>query len=474
MKKRHLSDITTDFLKSDEYLNLSNQAKVNARNMIKSIGDTAAYAGHGDYTKWDENFIIPFIIGMIKELGDGDQYSLSLLDLTFETLQRVLYFLAKTQQIKVSVATLNDIFEMIAKRFSVAETESFIPEPDDQNPYLPQWQPWVAESVSKYVLEWLHFYEESAAWKNRPQGVDKAYIETLMKAMTEFAYNIYRKTPKNWTKTAICGVMEKQLVAKLDFSADEYKLVVPAMTAMLNFLGMRGFVNSKKVENYKRYFAAGEKAMLEATKDPGNFDAAKVIYQEMERRGIDPNDQKAVEKFLQEVSANGGVDSLLPKEAVDKHNFTEEEMRFVLKNPEHLDMLSNLFSNSMEEIADEHISSRDNYRWSRKQFDRIERNGIKDGIRLWLDRDKYRLVPKHLKAIDAIALVVSLETRIYSRTLEIPKNWSVETWQMIADSFDASMIREKTIVKALIQFKVSEKVITQKHADELLTVFEEK
>ncbi|WP_334352570.1 hypothetical protein [Companilactobacillus sp. HBUAS56257] len=444
MKKRHLSDITADFLKSDEYLNLSNQAKVNARNMIKSIGDTAGYSGNGDYTKWDEDFIVPFVLAMIKELGDGNQYSLDLFDLTFETLQAVLYFLAKTKQIKVSVAKLDKIFDMLKATFSLKEATNFIHEPDDQNPYLPQWQPWVAESVSKYVLEWLHFYEESAAWKNRPQGVDEAYIETLMRAMTEFAYNVYRKTPKNWTKTAICGVMENQLVAKLDFSADEYKLVVPAMTAMLNFLSMRGFVNSKKVENYKRYFAAGEKAMLEAAKDPGNFDPAKLIYQEMKRRGLDPNDQKTVEKFLQELDAKG------------------------------VDMLSSLFSKSMEEIADEHISSRNNHRWSRKQFDRIERNGIKDGIRLWLDRDKYKLVPKHLKAIDAIALVVSLETRIYSRTLEIPKNWSVETWQMIADSFDASMVREKTIVKTLTQFKVSEKVITQKQADELLTVFEEK
>jgi hypothetical protein len=100
MKKRHLSDITADFLKSDEYLNLSNQAKVNARNMIKSIGDTAGYSGNGDYTKWDEDFIVPFVLAMIKELGNGNQYSLDLFDLTFETLQAVLYFLAKLSKSK--------------------------------------------------------------------------------------------------------------------------------------------------------------------------------------------------------------------------------------------------------------------------------------------------------------------------------------------------------------------------------------
>ena len=76
-----------------------------------------------------------------------------------------------------------------------------------------------------------------------------------------------------------------------------------------------------------------------------------------------------------------------------------------------------------------------------------------------------------MKAIDAMAYVVSLETRIYARTLEIPKNWSIETWQMIAGSFNSGMVKEKTIVKALVQFKADERVIDQMLANQILNLF---
>lgn len=470
MKKRHLSDITSDFLKSEEYFRLSSQSKENAQALVKSIGDTAEYTGHGDYTKWDADFIAPFTLGLIRNLSDETQYSLEWFNLTYEVLKSVLKFLARTKRIKISAVMMDNLLQLIESQTLFEKTDSFILEPEYQDPYLPQWTPHVADNISTYVSQWLKLYEESSAWEKRPKGVDKGMIEILMKLMTESAYNVYRKTPKTWTKFVICEVMRNQFVEKLDLSVDEYKLIVPAMSSMLNYLGKRALLNSKKVENYKRYLAAGEADMLEAAKDPGNYGASKLIYQEMQRCGLDISNRAEVEKFIQEVNDNGGIDSLLPKEIVDKHNFTEEEMRFVLNHPEHLDSIIDRFSVGLEEIADEHISVHNNHRWSRKQFERIERNGIKDGIKVWLDKDKYKL-PKYLKAIDAMAYVVSLETRIYARTLEIPKNWSIETWQMIAGSFDSGMVKEKTIVKALVQFKADERVIDQMLANQILNLF---
>lgn len=134
-------------------------------------------------------------------------------------------------------------------------------------PSLPQWQEYTSNNIAQYTQEWIDSYIKSSGWKKRDKSITEELLRTAMSALTDKAYDIYRKTPKSWTKKAIYGILTDYFVSNVGFDTKDYPRIVPALTGLLTYVGKKGWVNAKKIDNYKRYLAASEADMIELSSD---------------------------------------------------------------------------------------------------------------------------------------------------------------------------------------------------------------
>ena len=130
---------------------------------------------------------------------------------------------------------------------------------EDSN--LPQWRQYIAQNISNYTNEWADAYIESAAWDKRSKGVTESIL-----------------------KTALLG--------------------------LLTYVSQQGWLNEQRADKFKKYLAASEPKMVELSKDPQNFSDSKILTLKMLERGIDLEDKAAVQRYIDEINKQGGIDYL--------------------------------------------------------------------------------------------------------------------------------------------------------------------
>lgn len=475
-KKRQLTDIEPEFKQSKEFETLTDFEKSKITDILETISDTTGNDEYRDYTKWDSDFIVVLILSLFEQLGNGTAQEAARATIIYDVLKAALHFLASKNKLKVPLNELDSILNAIDSEITL---DSFhkIHEPNYQDPTLPEWRRYVADDISNYMDEWIDAYVESSDWAKRPKGVTEDFLSALMFSMTENAYNIYRKTPKTWTKTALNGVMENEFITNMDLQDEDFRLIVPAMSAFIDFVAENGWINEQKAANYKRYLAAGEEKMIEASHNDTKAGPAKLIYKEMEKQGINMENDEEVEKFIQDLNENGGIDSLLPNDEPNgTRNYTDGELATILTDKDALESFSQIVDPNFEVnfLGDHHLIELGNKKWSTRQAKTVHFQGIKDGIKMWLgrDRNKYEL-PAGIDVVSLVGTVAELEDTLYSQHLQTPKQWTPATWREFGQwaRNNQSMGRNKEATKlftSVIRIQADNKRISPQKANELL------
>ncbi|MQS76202.1 hypothetical protein [Companilactobacillus halodurans] len=267
---RKLEDIIPEFLESSECKQLHDYSREMIVRGIKMISAVTDNSDFGDYTKWDEEFIVSLIMSMVDELDEGDVKSFRMVTTIYDIIKAVLNYLAANKKISVSSKKLKQLLNVLEVKIGLNGKfpEAQMAKPDHNNPNLPRWSQHIADNIASYADKWVETYVQSPEWKKRPEGVTADFLDLIMSALTEFGYNIYRKTPKSWTRKAVTEIMQMEFVENLDLAEDDYKKIVPALSGLFDFVAQKGWLKEKKAESYKRFLIAGEPKMLaEAEKE---------------------------------------------------------------------------------------------------------------------------------------------------------------------------------------------------------------
>lgn len=92
---------------------------------------------------------------------------------------------------------------------------------------------------------------------------------------------------------------------------ETFSLLPDVLRAWIRFVGRRRRIPEARVDEAIAAVDKHAPEMLDAADDPEAWGPAKAMVQAMERRGIDISDPAAVQGFVDEVNAGGGLDSLL-------------------------------------------------------------------------------------------------------------------------------------------------------------------
>lgn len=422
----------TKFVQSPDFKTLSNYPTEVVRQVVQQLDMLMKQSDLEYPSEWDEDVIWSLLTSFVEQAdSNGSPEANSTLITFYDIFRALVRFLAVNDALGMSQQQLSYLLEQFESENGLGGELGEIP-PEDKYyvPGLPEWRQYISDDINRYTTIWVRKYSNSSDWKYRTKGVTKKLLSGVMIELTNYIYNNYRKTPKTWTKTALKGVMTTAFVENMDFTEKEYSLISPAVSGLMDYVASKGWLNPTRASNYKRYLAAVAPEMIELAKDPRNFGNAKLLSFKMKERGIDLNDEEAVEKFFIEVEDNGGINSLLGKESEnDKIN---SDIETALKLPEALELVAQLYDPDREQeyLADPHQSKNGNKRWSGKNAIEVHTQAVQDAVLLWGNRDKYD-IKMFGRAEVVIQNVADLMDAIYAQNVEIPKQWSTQTFDIL-------------------------------------------
>lgn len=347
----------------------------------------------------------------------------------------------------------------------------------DNKSNLPEWRAYIAKNIKKYTSEWLSVYYESPNWKHRTIDISSDLLTMMVLTLTEKAYDEYRKTPKSWTKKAIMGVLTGYFVSNTDLVETEYQQVAPALNGFLAFVAQRGWINEKRVSDYQRFIEAAAPAMLARSADTQSYGPAKLVSQALVEQGIDINDRNVVQKFIDQVNADGGIDSLYdeqPAELTEDEKIPEDLIK-VINNPEQLAAIAKIYDPDtiQDYLNSDHCPV--SMGWSRTQAIKTHALAVETGLRLWLRRNEY-VIPKFWEAADVMQAVVDFIDVLYAQNLVTPAQWSEaalkEIGKWFRESQSSSDFQEmRAVIAGIIGELYATDVLTKKQATQLPAAF---
>jgi len=288
-KVNEIDALWPQFLTSEQYQAIDDIPASYVQMCVSQFGSMMTTMFSRTLSQWTVEDVQTLLV-MLGNMAakDPDPTAAGTLVDTYDSIQMFIEFAVVTRKTKITRAEydqlamiLNGIIDTIPDENQGQEDLFDGGQFDDG---LPQWQQRTADNISAYTDQWVSAYVASVDWKKRPKGVAEDFLRMVLDTLTERAYNDYRKTPKSWTKKAIVGVFSGYFVSNLTLEPEEYALVVPALCALLDFLGQNGWLNVKKVGTYQRYMMAAAPAMIERAKDPDNYGPAKLTCQQMVAR----------------------------------------------------------------------------------------------------------------------------------------------------------------------------------------------
>ncbi|WP_125569084.1 hypothetical protein [Companilactobacillus insicii] len=401
------------FTKSSYFSTLDSYDSNEVRFILNNFLEVVEEDGCDDISKIDDVLIFDILMSIAEESAkDPDFESFMVFKSFYDVVKAFLEFASSEKIIHINNRDLKRSFVKFESDVGLSNDS------EKNDPTLPQWLEYVSNDISQYTQQWVDDYIKSPEWKHRDKGVTEELLRTVMSALTDRAYDEYRKTPKSWTKKAIHGVLTGYLVSNVGINTDDYQYVVPALTGLLTYVGDQGLVNETKINNFKRYLAASESEMIDLASDSNNFGPSKMVANKMMEQGIDFDDEKSVQAFIDQVNANGGIDSLRDGMFDDSLNSQLGSDDSIVYDPDP----------KREYLEMEHLDSLGNRSWSRDIAISNHEDGVQYGINLWSDRNSYS-IPLKFKKPDVILFVSEVTDVLYAQQLETPDNWSEAAWK---------------------------------------------
>ncbi|MCI1986632.1 MAG: hypothetical protein LKJ69_07225 [Lactobacillus sp.] len=411
--------------------------------------------------QWGKTQVETFVTGRVAKAGDApDDTDNAVLLFTYRVFRVVMAFLAKKQLVAIKPAALSKVLNQLEKTYALG------PDSSRADAYLAstlppavtglaQWQAATADDIDSYTAQWVDDYVVSAAWENRPEGVSVGFLAAVVADLTALAYNRYRKTPKSWTKQVLTNTLYWNYVWDMPLEASQYRLLIPALVAWLDWLGQTKRLNATKAANYQRYLQAIEPQFLRELADEDLYAMSKCLYLRMAEAGVAQDDDAAVDAFLAQLVGDheafmtaetnamlGAADTAAVEDTDDDwaddealadfepsglETFDLDEFKPVLNDPEAMTSLAKLFDTDPDEayLQDEHVPINGQRRWQQAEARRVHSLGVQAGLRLWLRRETF-LPPANFEAPEVVGHIAELFDIAYQDELSDPTRWSTD------------------------------------------------
>ncbi|MFC6289775.1 hypothetical protein [Levilactobacillus angrenensis] len=409
---------------------------------LSGIDDSGKSA---NFHQWTVQTVLPALADFmempdLKNMPGADGFTI----FSFNVIKRFLHYLAETGTTKIQTAALVaalDRYEQMLddqlkeKNLAATRGRDF---DETGGPSLPAWQEYTANNIQRYTAKWVAAYLKSPGWrKDRNPGLTRDTLELAVEQLSEQAYDTYRKTPKSWTKKVLSSVLCGYFVSNLDLTAAEIGAVIPVIGHVMTFAAEQGWLNANRAENYQRYLnAIAPKAVAQA-QDPNNFGPAKQAIIQMRSEGIEPDDDAAVQAFMDKVNAQRGLDSAYEGGArlPDGTDFTAEEFQALLADDDLMTDLAVNFDTDPQEnyLTKPHVTEVSGRRWRQADARMAHGKSIFFGLRLWLLRTRYPLTGDSWQgAFKLMDVLAQLADMLYSQQLVAIDECPAVIWEDFA------------------------------------------
>ncbi|ANK61859.1 hypothetical protein [Loigolactobacillus backii] len=429
-----------DFQNSSEYKIINNYPQSLVQGTVQYFDKMMAEIYPGTFRTWNKDNLLDVLYMMFDQAdADADPDAEHIFWINFDIISELLRYLADTNKIGINKRNLEEIFVEFQEYTDADDPGEEIRETVmgearhvNTDPWLPEWKSYIAVNIERYTCEWVDAYTESSDWHSRPDGIDKAFISMILNSLAKWAYDDYRKTPKSWTKTAIVGVLTGPFVTYLSMEPESYELIAPALSHFLTYVANQGWLNEKRASDYKRFIAAAVPDMIELSRDQANFSSSKLIAMKMHEDGVDITDEKAIQAYITKVNQNGGIDSLYDDYEADDSmlDLPPEELREITEHPEQLRRLAEIYDPDPDQnyLNSAHLPEFETRRWRKKTAIAVHAQGVRAGLRLWLNRQNYEF-PKNWDAVTVVQNVSDFVDLHYAQALLKPTEWPVSTFR---------------------------------------------
>ncbi|MCH5461813.1 hypothetical protein HC026_00045 [Lactobacillus sp. LC28-10] len=481
----NIGTLINDFTKTDDFTELEMYPKSVVIDSIEGFYQVLIEEHGSDSSKWTGQQIYDvFSQLLMMSYADQDPDGELLASLIYDANRYFFEYLAAQGKLQLTADEMSELlFRFEEENLDLLVPEANVPplgsEPVFNKPGLPEWREYVARDINNYVAQWLEAYFESPEWQRKQHQVDQDILELVVTTLAEKIYDYHRKTPKTWTKKALRDVMCTYLVGNVDLSDDDYQNLVPEVSEFLDYIVKRGWLNDKKAANYQRYMAAIEPDMIDFAQDETNFGPSKTIALEMRRQGIDINDRPAVDKFIKDLNARGGVDALYDdkfNEYLDEDDdpLDGDDFLAMLDNPQQLAEVAQLYDPDSQQqfLKNDHLPELDGHKWRKKTAIEVHQKAVQFGLRLWLTKKDAALENK-MDAATTVGLVCEFVDVMYAQNLQKPSEWTAAAWYEFGDWLhkyskeDNRGIRQANMLAELARVLGEADIISAKKAQQL-------
>lgn len=423
-----LESIWPDFVKSADFKLIKTFPKDAIKEMLEVFFKQMSILGEDKIADWDVQNIKLSLGNLVNANSQDDSFEgKEDLVTSFLTLRCFLEFAGKDSRFNFST---DDLDMFIA---DLSEDEGINDLNGDKDDILKDYN---EDNIDKKIeardisKKWEDEYLASSNWKKRSVKVDEKIVNRTLIYLSRFSFDQYQKTPLEWTKESIEGIMTGRLVEDGFYDEAEYKEVVPVMSDLLDVVAAKGLLDKARANDYKKYMAAIEPKMLAMSQDPQNFSEQKIVILEQIRRGISTEDEVALDDFFNEMYRYGGVYELsgeVPPKRYDPSFSDDSEMfKFMLKSHDP--------DSTRKYLQKKHLKRNDTAQWSRKRAIANHKLGLKLSGSLLIKRKQYDFL-KNASELIIFEDVTKIVDDFFAQYLETPLQWTVESWTKYSPQF---------------------------------------
>lgn len=390
-KEPELMQLWSKFRDSPEYDVIKNVPQSEVKEAVTYFGEFMAVVFPGSVQRWTVTQVCDILTTMRQHVpaSDSDQAAQKVND---QVVQALLRYLARTAQINISQAVLAQTLKQLDQDtadMTLSYTRQINPAAD-----LPEWRAYTVRDIHIYTHSWLVAYiRDTAAWAQRPAGVTSEFLIMIFNALSDWAYDEFRKTPRSWTKKVLRALLTGPFISNLTLSLADYQRLVPALKALLAYAGAECDLNSKRASDYQRFLTDIEPEVLTAAQ-------AKLADASTSSK---PAPQKSTEQVPDPLLADAADLLADPKKliAVAKERDPEPEQAY---------------------LKQQHTATRNGHKWQRQRAVKVHKLGVRAALTLWLRQTDHSL-PQGWDATMTIGNMSGFIDLLYAQYLVSPANW---------------------------------------------------
>lgn len=195
---------------------------------------------------------------------------------------------------------LDDLRALVAARMAKLPTGAVVPEP-----------PVLGEKERELLLAEFLESDETAVLQGIAGERDaESAVEHLARQILTFTLDYVGGTPLRFSPVMAEMLCLDWAPRKIAIDRDGFALLPGVLAAWIRFVGRRRGIPEESIEEAVEAADEHVPEMIELSEDPRVWGPAKTMALAVQRRGIDPMDQGALDDLVAEVNRTGGIDVL--------------------------------------------------------------------------------------------------------------------------------------------------------------------